>query len=298
MGVRIVTDSACDLSREVMEAYNIELMPLVVTHEDETYLDGVSIAPENLFDGMRRGKVYKTAQIPLARLMEGLKGLGRDEAVYIAFSSELSGTYQTACTVMETLKEDDPDLGSRLRIVDSKCASGGMGLVVLKAAQMARAGFGLDEIEAAVRYYAEHMQHIFTVDNLEYLLRGGRVTRAQAVLGSLLNIKPILDVESGRLIPVDKARGHKQLYRRMLELMEERGRGLGEQLVGINHGDDPEAAEKVMAMIRDRFGTTRFLCHSIGCAVGAHSGPGTLAIFFLDEKPPMGWIQPVAQRGV
>lgn len=292
MGIQIVTDSACDLSREVIEYYDIKVMPLMVYRKEAEYEDGVSIVPKSVLDGMREGEVFRTAQVPVQRIMEMLNQSKCREFIYIAFSSELSGTYATACMVLENLKEDDPGIGDRMRIIDSRCASGGMGLVVLKAAQMAKAGLGFAEIEEMANYYSRHMQHVFTVDQIEYLYKGGRVTKTQAFIGGLLNVKPILDVQDGRLVPMEIARGRKHLYKRMLEIIEERGVNLENQVIGINHGDDLEAAQRIMGLMKEKFHVEHFLCNTIGCAIGAHSGPGTLAIFFMDEQAPMGFVEP------
>ncbi|PLX30826.1 MAG: DegV family protein [Clostridiales bacterium] len=296
MGVKIITDSACDLNRKIIEDYGIEVMPLLVNDDDSERLDGVSIGPKELFEGMRSGRVYKTAQIPLAELMKVFESHRDRECVYLSFSSKLSGTCDSARLVAENLKDKYPGLEKRIRIVDTKCASGGMGLVVLKAAQMAEEGCSLDEIVDAANFYSGHMQHIFTVDNLEYLFRGGRVSKAQAFVGGLLNVKPILDVQDGSLIPIEKARGKKHLHKRMIELIEERGTSLENQVIGINHGDDLESAEKILDLIGEKFDCAGIVVDFIGCAIGAHSGPGTLALFFLDEEPPMGHIAPISQR--
>jgi len=296
MGVKIITDSACDLNRKIIDYYDIEVMPLLVNSDGDERLDGVSIKPKELFDGMRAGKVYKTAQIPLAELMKKFESYSDRECVYLSFSSKLSGTCDTARLVIENLKEKYPGIEKRIKIVDTKCASGGMGLVVIKAAQMAEKGYGLDEIVDAADFYSRHMQHIFTVDQLEYLFRGGRVSKTQAIFGGLLNVKPILDVQDGSLIPIEKARGKKHLHKRMIELIEERGALLENQVIGINHGDDLESAEKILDLIGEKFDCAGTVVDFIGCAIGAHSGPGTLALFFLDEDPPMGQIDPILQR--
>lgn len=128
------------------------------------------------------------------------------------------------------------------------------------------------------------MEHIFTVDDLEYLLRGGRVSRAAAMIGGILNIKPVLDVEDGKLVPREKVRGRKKSLKRIVEIAEERGVDLKEQIIGISHGDDIEAAEMVKAMLEEKFGCNKFIINMVGCVIGAHSGPGTLALFFLNEK--------------
>ncbi len=293
MGVKIITDSACDLDKKIIEKYDIEVMPLLVNQGDEERLDGVTIDPKEIFEGMRAGEVYRTAQIPLSELLRVIDSYRNRECIYLSFSSKLSGTCDAARILLGNLKGENPGLCERIKIVDTKCASGGMGLVVLKAAQMANKGCSLEEIEEAVNFYADHMQHVFTVDKLDYLYRGGRISKTEAFIGGLLNVKPILDVQDGSLVPIEKARGRKHLHRRMIEMIEERGAFLENQCVGINHGDDIESAEKMAELIREKFKTKDIMINFIGCAIGAHSGPGTLALFFLDKEPPMGQIEPI-----
>lgn len=283
MSVQIITDSACDLPKEILQEYGIDLIPLIVTLGEEEYQDGITIEPLEILSGMREGKVYKTSQASPASIREVfLKHTKQGSScIYVAFSSELSGTYRTAVMMKNELEEEES--GIDIDIVDTQCASLGFGLVVLKAAQMAKEGRSKDEILQAVQQSAQKMEHIFTVDDLEYLFRGGRVSKAAAVVGGLLNIKPILHVEDGKLIPLEKLRGRKKAIARMVDLMEERGANLSEQLIGISHGDDLEAATTLKEMIQERFGSQEFLIHTIGGAVGAHAGPGTLALFFLGK---------------
>lgn len=282
MKVTIVTDSASDLPKELAEEYGIHVMPLLVYLGDREFLDGETIDPKTLFDGMRQGQVYKTAQARLDTLRRTFARFAEsgESVIYAAFSSGLSGTYQSSVLIRNTLLEEYPDLD--LDIVDTKCASTGFGLVVLQAAKLAREGRSKAEILRAIRFHAAHMEHIFTVDNLEYLYRGGRVSRTAALLGGLLNIKPVLHVEDGLLVPLEKMRGRRKVLERMVELMAERGADVQNQLIGISHGDDPEAAETLQSMIRERFGCEKFVVSLVGSAIGAHSGPGTLALFFLN----------------
>lgn len=285
MRVKIITDSASDLPKEIIEKYNLEVIPILVYLGENEYRDGETITPKEMFDGMREGKVYKTAQVSAGRFKEIFTEIAekKESCIYIAFSSGLSGTYQTAVLIKDQLLDTYPDLD--LDIVDTKCASGGFGLVVLKALEMAEAGKSKTEILETVNFYIDHMEHIFTVDDLETLYRGGRVSRTAAFIGGLLNIKPVLDVADGKLRPIEKSRG-KKVYPRMVELVAERGVDLAQQRIGINHGDDLESLEKVKKMLSEKFGCQEFIINSIGCAIGAHSGPGTLAVFFLNELPP------------
>jgi DegV family protein with EDD domain len=209
-----------------------------------------------------------------------------ESVIYVCFSSGLSGTYNTSLIVRDETKRKYPDLD--IDIVDSRSASVGFGLLVYKAAKMAKEGKSKEEILKMLDFYVKHIEHIFTVDNLEYLFRGGRVTRAQAFVGGLLNIKPILDIpEDGTLRPIENVRGRKKLLNRMIDIMEERGGNadLTHQTIGINHGDDLEGALTLKEMIEERYGCTDFVVNIIGCAIGAHAGPGTLSVFFLNEKP-------------
>lgn len=287
MSVKILSDSACDLPKEILDEYDIDILPIIVIKDDEEYLDGVTIEPKVLYDNMRAGQVYKTAQIPPKMFEEKFEEYAKKEedVIYIAFSSGLSSTYQTSVITRDSLKEKYPNMN--IDIVDSKSASVGFGLLVHKAAQMAKDGRSKEEILMMLDFYVNHIEHIFTVDNIEYLFRGGRVSRTQAFVGGLLNIKPILDIpEDGTLQPIEKVRGRAKVLKKMLKIMEERGgqADLKNQTIGINHGDDLEGAMKLKQLIEEKFGCNNFIINVIGCAIGAHSGPGTLSVFFLNEK--------------
>lgn len=286
MGVKILSDSACDLPEEIINEYNIDILPIIVIKDEKEYLDKVTIDPNKIYEDMLKGESYKTAQIPLYVFEDKFKEYSKseDSIIYIAFSSGLSGTYQTSLVVRETVKEEYPDLD--LEIVDSKSASMGFGLLVYKAAKMAKEGKTKDEILKMLDFYVNHIEHIFTVDDIEYLFRGGRVSRTQAFVGSLLNIKPILDVQEGKLVPIEKVRGRNKVFKTMLEIIDKRSENadLQHQIIGISHGGDIEAAMKIKAMIEEKFGCTDFVINIIGSAIGAHSGPGTLALFFLNEN--------------
>ncbi|MCU9612456.1 DegV family protein [Caldibacillus lycopersici] len=282
--VKILTDSGSDLPLTFLNEYNVTLLPLQVHLDDKEYEDVIAINPKVIYDAMRSGKAPKTSQVSPNTIKDKFTELAiqKQPSVYIAFSSELSGTYQTAVMIREQVLEDYPELD--LTIIDSKCASLGHGLVVLHAAKLAENGASKETIINEVNHYCQHMEHLFTVDDLEYLRRGGRVSRASAFVGGLLNVKPLLNVEDGKLIPLEKHRGRKKLFNRIIELMEERGVNLEDQLIGISHGDDEETALQIKQSIEEKFGSKHFLINMVGSTIGAHSGPGTIAIFFLNEK--------------
>ncbi|MGG1792297.1 DegV family protein [Bacillus mycoides] len=284
MGVKIITDSAADLPVELLQAYDIDLIPLRVYDEAETeYLDGVTLKSVTLLQKMREGAVYKTSLPSLETFQEKFVSYAKEgnPCIYLAFSSELSGTYQSSVLIKEEVKETYTDLD--LEIIDTKCASLGQGIVVLEAAKMAKEGASKEEILNRVAFLMNHMEHIFTVADLQYLVRGGRLSKVAGFIGGLLNIKPILNVDEGKLVPLEKVRGKKKVLSRIVDIMEERGKDLKGQTIGMTHGDDLETAEALKVLITERFGCEVFIVNTIGAAIGAHTGPGALTLFFLNE---------------
>ncbi|MCW9132276.1 DegV family protein [Bacillus paramycoides] len=284
MSVKIITDSAADLPEELLQAYDIDLIPLRVYDEAETeYLDGVTLKSVTLLQKMREGAAYRTSLPSLETFQEKFVSYAKEgnPCIYLAFSSELSGTYQSSVVIKEEVKETYADLD--LEIIDTKCASLGQGLVVLEAAKMAKDGASKEDILKRVYFLMNHMEHIFTVADLQYLVRGGRLSKVAGFIGGLLNIKPILNVEEGKLVPLEKVRGKKKVLSRIVDIMEERGKDLKGQTIGMTHGDDLETAESLKALITERFGCEVFIVNTIGAAIGAHTGPGVITLFFLNE---------------
>lgn len=283
MGIRIITDSGCDLPKDIIEKYNIKFLPLYVYVNDKPYLDGVTIEHKEVYDGMRQGNVYKTAQVPPKVFYDAFKECAQnnDTCIYIGFSSELSGTYQSSMIAKEDILEKYPNFD--IHVIDTKCASLGLGLVVYKAAQMVSEEKTKEEVLEGIKFNSKHMEGIFTVNDLEYLYKGGRVSRGSAVIGGLLNIKPILNVEMGKLIPIDKVRGKKKVLKRILELVRERGVDLENQTIAISHGDNIEAAEEIKDILQKEVGCKNFLISTIGGVIGSHVGPETVAVFFLND---------------
>ncbi|PLR81989.1 fatty acid-binding protein DegV [Bacillus canaveralius] len=285
MTVKILADSACDLPLQFYEENDVTLFPLKVHLADREYEDLKTIEPKAVYDAIRDGQHPKTSQVSPHAFKEVFTRMAEnnEDGIYIAFSSQLSGTYQTAMMILEQVKEQYPNFN--LTIVDTKGASLGCGLVVAEAAWMASQGVPKEAILRDIEFRAGHMEHLFTVDDLEYLAKGGRVSKASAFLGGLLNIKPLLNVEDGKLIPLEKLRGKKKLLRRIIEVMHERGVQLGTQKIGISHADDLETAEEMKKLIQEEFGAKDVMITPIGAAIGSHTGPGTIAIFFLNQLP-------------
>jgi DegV family protein with EDD domain len=285
MPVQILADSACDLPIDFYSEHNVTLFPLKVQVNGQEYEDVKTIDPKTVYDAIRAGDVPKTSQVSPLLFEEVFTKMAEnnDDGIYIAFSSELSGTYQTSVMIFNQVKEKYPNFN--LTIVDTKCASLGFGLVVKEAARLAAENVSKEEILKDVLFRIQHMEHLFTVEDLDYLAKGGRVSKASAFLGGLLNIKPILNVEDGKLVPIEKVRGKKKVYRRIIELMKERGENFRDQVVGISHADTEETLLEVKAMIEEELHPKGVFITSIGSAVGAHTGPGTIAIFFLNKLP-------------
>lgn len=281
--IRILADSASDLPKERLANLPVAILPLTVQFDDAQYEDRVGIDPKTVYDAMRKGEIIKTSQVSLQTFLDLFnKTAERNETlIYFAFSSGLSGTYSAAKLAEQQTKETYPN--ADLHIIDTKCASLGYGLIVLKAGQMAADGATTDEIIKHCTDQAERMEHIFTVDDLEYLYRGGRVSKTAAFFGTMLKIKPLLDMEEGKLMPREKIRGSKRVLGRMLEVMDERAGKLDEQTIAISHGDDLERAEQLAIMIRDKYNVKDIVIEMVGAVIGAHSGPGTLALFFLRD---------------
>jgi DegV family protein with EDD domain len=285
MPVKILADSACDLPKDFYSDHNVTLFPLKVQVNGQEYEDVKTIDPKAVYDAIRGGDIPKTSQVSPLLFEEVFTKMAEnnEDGIYIAFSSALSGTYQTSVMILDQVKEKYPNFN--LTIVDTKCASLGFGLVVIEAARLAAENVSKEDILNDVLFRSQHMEQLFTVEDLDYLAKGGRVSKASAFLGGLLNIKPILNVEDGKLVPIEKIRGKKRVYRRLVELMKERGENFSNQIIGISHADTEETLEEVKTLIMEELHPKDIFTSSIGSAVGAHTGPGAIAIFFLNKQP-------------
>lgn len=233
-----------------------------------------------LYSELRAGAVITTVQVNLQRYIDFFEkhlSAGRD-ALYVCFSSGLSGSFDVARMAARELEEKYPD--NRVVVVDSRSASMGMGLLVTWAVMKRDEGLSLDALAEWIESRRDEFVHLFTVDDLMFLHRGGRVSRTSAVVGSLVGIKPVLNTDrEGHLIPFEKVRGRAASLNRMYKLMGEL-KLPGDQPVYISHGDSPEDAERLAGMIRDGYGMKSITVGYIGTVIGCHSGPGTVALFF------------------
>ena len=254
MAFKIVTDSATDLPKEIIEKYQLHVIPTPVTINGTDYFDGKTIMPKDFYRIQAEGAEIKTYHINQFMFRENFETYAKagDEVLYLCFSTGIAGTFNAANLAKEELLEEYPDF--QITIVDSKCASMGFGLGVIKLLRMQENGAPKELIVEAARYFFDNMEHIVTVDTLEYLYKGGRLSKTSAVLGGVLDLKPIIEVnDDGALVAIEKVRGRMKSLKRCVEIVGERGVGLEKQEIGIVHGNDPETCTKVREMLEEKY---------------------------------------------
>ena len=281
----ILTDSSADLGPDLIAQYDIRVLPLSFTIRGLTYQDFPDhrdMDPRVFYDMLRKEENATTAAVNVAQYTQALEPLlqaGKDVLI-LAFSSGLSMTYNASSMAVEELRDKYPD--RKLYTVDTLCASLGQGLLVWLAAREREKGKSIEEVRDWVVSHKLNICHQFTVDDLHFLKRGGRISATTAVVGSMLQIKPVLHVDNdGHLVNIGKARGRHNALKALVDRMEQTAIDPREQTVFISHGDCPEDAELVAQMVKDRFGVQNVYINYVGPVIGAHSGPGTLALFYV-----------------
>ena len=271
----IFTDSSCDLSATMAQELGLTVLPLSVNIDGTSYendLAGKALPFDTCYALLRAGKPATTSAVNVSQFVEAMEPVlqaGQD-ILYLGFSSA-------------QLAEQYPD--AKLYAVDTLCASLGQGMLIYLAVQQKRAGKSIEEVRDYVEENKLHLCHWFTVDDLHHLHRGGRVSATSAVLGTMLNIKPVLHVDDeGRLIFVEKVRGRRTSLKALLQHMEATAIAPETQTIFISHGDCLEEAQLLGQMIRDKLHVQDVVINYVGPVIGAHSGPGTLALFFLGTK--------------
>ncbi len=284
MPYKIITDSACDLPKDLIKKHNIDVVPIYLYCEEEEYLDKIDIAPLEVHQRLKNGDLFRTAQIPPQIFKQKFEEYAKknEPCIYLSFSSGLSSTYQSSVIAKDEIKEEYPDFD--IEVYDTKSTCGMLGLMVLKAAEIIEAGKSKEELYRMLDHYKNHGEHIFTVDDIEYLYKGGRVSRTSAFIGGLLHIKPILDFEDGKIRALDKVRGTKKLANKIMDYIDQRQDDIKNQIVSIGHSDNYEFMETIKNRLIEEYGCKQIITEYVGSVVSAHSGPGTLAIFFLNKR--------------
>lgn len=290
MAIVILTDSTCDLPLSYIRDNKIEFLGLTVLIDNKEVLDnlGKTLTYEDFYQYLRTGKTISTSQVNTHSFTEMfLKHIKNgDSIIYIGLSSALSGTHNSARIAKAEVLENHPM--ADISIIDTLSVSSGLGLLVHYASQMNKAGKSKKEIVNWIETNKLRVAHLFTVDDLEHLKRGGRLSSTSAFVGSLLNIKPLLFVnDAGKLVPYDKARGRKKAMHNLVDTLKEHIQSSEDQTIFISHGDCLEEAKQLESWIREKLPVKDVIISMVGTTVGSHSGPGTLALFFLgDHRTP------------
>ena len=284
----LMTDSSADLSQEMVQELGVTVLPLSFTIQGKVYRN----YPDNremdlplFYDMLRAGELATTSAVNVAEYTQAVEPILQEkkDVLILAFSSGLSSTYQASVLAAEELREKYPD--RKIYTVDTLCASLGQGLLVYLAVQEQRKGRSIEEVRDWAESTKLNLCHQFTVDDLHFLKRGGRISATTAVVGSMLQIKPVLHVDNeGRLVSIGKARGRQASLKALVDKMEKTVTEEGKKTVFISHGDCRKDAVAVADMVRERFGTQDIRINYVGPVIGAHSGPGTLALFYLGTE--------------
>ena len=283
----ITTDSTVDLPKSMLEEKGVPYIALSYTIDGITYEDRNGLSPKEFFDKIRNGSMPTTSQVnpeQVREMFEKEREKGYD-ILHIAFSSGLSGTCNSARIAAQTLMEEKE--GAKIIVIDSLCACLGQGLLLTKALALKEQGRKLEEVADWVEKNKLHICHNVTVNDLHHLHRGGRVSKATAILGTMVQIKPIIYLnDEGKLEVIGKERGRKKALNRIVDMMENQMKGYEKEndLVMITHGDCIEDAEYVKEQIQKKYGISNVIINNIGTVIGTHTGPGVVATFCMGNK--------------
>lgn len=277
MGIKIITDSICDVPKEYVERYGIRVMPLTVHFGDQSYKDGIDLTLEQFLSRLEKAEeLPTTSQVPPAEFIEAYReeiALG-NKIISIHGSSQLSGTYNSAVLAKEQLG------GADIHVVDTMGITMGAGMLVIKAARLAEEGMEPEAVALEIEAARERLKHLIIVDTLKYLHKGGRLSLSAAVVGSILNIKPILTVKDGKLELFARARGIKKAISAVMDTIKENGWTLDGKVIGINHIADLEHMHMLEEELKREYAIKEIVRGEVGSVVATHGGPGAVALYF------------------
>ena len=282
--LKIITDSATDMPEEIVERFHLHVIPTPVVIDDVDYLDGATIHTEEFYqildDVSRDIKTYHINPDMFEKAFRPYAEKG-DSVLYMCFSTGIAATYNAANLAKQAVLEDYPDFD--LTIIDSKSASLGFGLIVYKLLLLQEKGADKETLIRAAQFYVEHIHHVFTVSTLKYLIKGGRLSKVKGTAGELLDMKPVLIVDkNGSLQVLKTVRGHKKSIKALLDYMAEHITEPSRQIVGICHGEDPEALAYTRSLLLEAIQPKELVVSTVGCAIGAHTGRGIVGVVFFD----------------
>ena len=281
----ITVNSTVDLPKEWLEERNVPVVPLRYTMDGQTYEDMNGLTAKEFFDKLREGKMSVTSQVNPEEAKEALEPFLKEgkDILHLAFSSGLSGTCNSMKIAGEELKEEYPE--AKIIVIDTLCACLGEGLLLYKALQQKAAGKTIQETADWVEENKLHICHDVTVDDLNHLHRGGRISKATAVVGTMVKIKPIIHMDdNGKLQVIGKERGRKKSLNKIVDMAVEQSKGWDNDIIMITHGDCIEDAEYVAGLVREKMGIDNILINNIGTVIGSHTGPGVVAVFCMGNK--------------
>ena len=285
MSYRIITDNCCDFPSEMYEELNLSVVPLVVRFQGKEVSQYSEKWLKKMYAGLRAGEEATTSAVNPQGWSEAIEPVlaAGEDALVLAFSSGLSTTYQSAVIAATELSEQYPD--RKIRVIDTLCASLGQGLLVWYACQKRDAGMGFEDLADWCESNKQNLCMWFTVDDLMFLKRGGRISAATALVGTMLQIKPVLHVDDeGHLINVSKARGRKAAIEALAKKVGETGLPGANDTVFISHGDCIEEVKILEAILKEKYGVKNVFTYYVGAVIGSHAGPGTIALFFMGSK--------------
>lgn len=281
----IITDSTVDLPKEyVTETLGVPYIPLSYVMDGETYEDMSGLSGKEFFDRIRAGSMPTTSQITPEQARNALESWLKEgkDLLYLGFSSGLSGSYNSVRVAARELAEEYPE--AQIITVDTLCACLGEGLLVYKAVKMKKEGKNLEEVAKWCEENKLHVCHDVTIDDLFHLHRGGRVSKATAILGSMVKVKPVIHMDNeGKLQVIGKERGRKKSLNRIVDMAVEQAKGWDNDIIMITHGDCEEDANYVAELVRKKMGIDNILINCIGTVIGSHTGPGVVAVFCMGD---------------
>lgn len=283
--IKVLIDSTCDISSDLISKYDIDILPLRILLGNQEFRDKKTIQVDQVYDAMRQG-IYPTTALPcpqeIFNVFQNYCNKGQD-FIYLSFSSVMSGTYQLAHSIMQEFKQKYPQL--KMQIIDTKAGSTAIGLIAQQTLQLiAENEISFDEIVRQTQNMTEHIEHVFTISDLSWLMKGGRVSKAEGIVGNLLDVKPVLHVRDGAIEVYKKVRGNKKSLNSIIDILAERSGEFKNQVIGISHADDPEKAQQIMDLIKEKLGFQEFMVNKIGSVLGCHLGIGGVGVFFFNQN--------------
>ncbi len=282
MTAKLLIDSACDLPEEIIDKFNLETLPFIINIDGESYLDGEEITTAEVYEKMKAGKVPTTDQVPASRFQEVFEQEAEkgNDIIYLSFSKEMSGTYQTARMIADRVQKKYS--GIEIDVIDSKSGSAATGIIAYKAAKMLEAGAEKQKVLSSLKSWIDNIEHLFFLDTLEALERGGRISKPKAFIGNFLNIKPLLTVTEGEIQLEKKVRGSGKALEKIVELFAQKCTNIPETLIAISHADDLARAKELKNKIEE-LGGDIFCLELINSVLGVHLGVGGVGLFFLRD---------------